>query len=163
MEPLFKNSQVIKLNDKDFRISQTETGHTQVKLVNDQFKNKDGYLMIYASWCPHCRAKEDFWSYLGEQFNSNPTFKKEGFRIGVVDSENPQAVNVLQALQVGPIPRFMHVIPDRKNFGHGNLVDYQGHDLTPESLIGEICDMSPGDTLCHFDPKVLNPPPISYN
>ena len=162
MASLFENSKVIKLDDRDFKIGHSKTGQPIVKIINDQFKNKDGYIMIYASWCPHCRAKEKFWSYLADQFNSNPEFEKENFRIGVVDAENPQATNILQGLQVGPIPRFMHVIPDPRNPGQGDLVDYEGSDITPESLIGEICDMSPTDTLCNFNPKILHPPEISY-
>ena len=164
-KPLFENSNVIKLDDDDFNIKTSKTGHPIVTLINDQFRNKDGYIMIYASWCPHCRAKEDFWSYLADQFNVNPEFKKENFRIGVIDAENPKAQKVRTALQVGPIPRFMHVVPNPKRPGEETLIDYEGSDLTPESLIGEICDLSPYDTLCESKKYILsnlNPPEIRY-
>lgn len=164
MEPLFVNSNVIKLNDKDFKIY--KSGETQkikkVILTNPEFKSNHGYIMVYASWCPHCRAKEDFWSYLADQFNKNSKYKNEHFRIGVINAEDPNSQGIVKVLDIGPIPKFLHVVPVNKYGGHGTLSDYQGDDLNPESLIREICDMSSTETLCHFDSKLLNPPPIAY-
>jgi thiol-disulfide isomerase/thioredoxin len=159
LSPLFEHSPVIKLTDFDFLITE-KNGRYNVKLINPQFRNKDGYIMIYASWCPHCRAKEDFWSYLAEEFNVNKN-QKINFRIGVIDADNQIANGkVLKALEIGPIPKFMHVIPNKNANGQEDLVDYQGY-MTIESLIGEVCDMSPSDTLCNFNLKSLKPPPIS--
>src|ERR1700722_789747 len=144
---LFAKSSVINLNDSDFRLTKLKSGKIEPKLINSLFRGKDGYIMIYAAWCPHCQAKQQFWSYLGEQFNRNPKFAKENFRIGAINAENPAATKIVEALKVGPIPRFIHVIPDKKT-NTGSLSDYQGSDLSPESLIREICDLSPNDTLC---------------
>lgn len=158
--PLFQKSSVIKLNDNDFLIRYNNVNdYLTIKLINPQFQGKHGYIMIYVDWCPHCRAKEDFWSYLADQFNTKKSpYYKENFRIGVIHAEDPNSENIISALDVGPVPKFMHVIPDEH--GTNNLIDYQGSDLDPKTLMQEVCDSSPTDAMCEFNADVLNPPPI---
>ena len=61
---------------------------------------------------------------------------------------------------VGPIPRFLHVIPSPNQTGEEYIIDYQGNELTIEGLIGEICDLTPTENICNFDTQTLNSPPI---
>ena len=157
---MFQQSSVIKLKDEHFVISDIGN-RKRIQLVHPKFEDKHGYIMIYAAWCPHCRAKEDFWSYLADQFNNKDSpFYDQNFRIAVIDAEDPDAENIISALEVGPVPRFMHVIPNQKQYGSANLFDYQGSDLNPESLIREVCDLSPTDAMCEFQSSSLKPPPI---
>lgn len=142
---LFDNCNLmIKLTDKDF---------VGTKLINQRFKHKDGYIMIYAPWCPYCQQKVELWSYLAEQFNQK--FGSENFRIAVINSEDPLASSVVSALQVSGIPRFMHVIPDAK--GQGNMIDYNGADYSIESLLSEACSQSQEKRLCKFERSKLKP------
>lgn len=153
---LFENTDVIKLTDNDFFFTPND-----VKLKNKQFSGKNGYIMIYVGWCPHCRSKEDFWSYFATQFNKNPQYKNEKFRIGVIDVEDPAAKKVLSALKVTSMPRFVHVVVNPLTPGLEDIIDYDGN-LDPTSLIGAVCDNSPDGAMCSFDSSVLNPPPINY-
>jgi thioredoxin-like negative regulator of GroEL len=136
MADLYDDS-VIKLYDDDFDFSSS-----QIKLTNKQFKNKDGYVMIYAPWCPNCQNKVEFWSYLGNQLNHNPQYKAENFRIGVVNSEDPSASQIVRHLQVNAIPRFVHISSG------GTVSEYQGQDHSPETLIKEVCQNK--QKLCSF-------------
>ena len=162
MSKMFTNSSVIKLDDNDFKIIKNKRGHSKATVISKLFTGKDGYVMFYGDWCPHCRAKEEFWSYLAEQFNKNPIYQNENFRIGVVDTEGQNVSKIIAALEVGPIPRFMHVLSNPQNSNEQDLIDYDG-DMSLENLIQAVCDNSATDNLCSFDQKSLNPPPIAYN
>lgn len=131
---------VFKLTDKDFKDD---------KVKSSKFKNKYGYIMFYAPWCPHCQSKEHFWSYLGNQFNHNPEYKKINFRIGAVDVTDPKSKKISDRLGINAIPRFMHVFPD------GSLESYKGSELSPEALLSSVCDLSNDQELCTFDTKQL--------
>jgi hypothetical protein len=128
---LYKNTHVIKLNDNDFEFGK------ELKLTNKNFKNKDGYIMVYAGWCPNCQNKQPFWTLMAEKFNHDPLFAKENFRIGVISTTDPNAQEIVQRLNVTYIPRFLHVTPDAD--GNGLLSDFDG-DHTPESLLSAVCD-----------------------
>ncbi len=156
---LFQKSDVIKLKDKDFKITQSLNGGAQVKLKHKDIKNKDGYVMIFASWCPHCQSKEQFWSYLATKLNKDPTFAKENFRICIIDSQDPASEKVVQALEVGPIPKFMHIICDPKNPTEADLRDYNG-DISIEGFLKSACEESGTNNMCNVDRKKLNPPQI---
>lgn len=154
-ESLFdKDKAMIKLTDDDFQFKKNPDGSLAIKVINPKFKNKHGYVMFFASWCPHCQAKKDFWCYLAKQFNVNPQYSKENFRIGCVDAENPLAASIIKALGIGPIPQFFHVFPD------GSLEKYQGQDLDPSSLINEVCSLDPQQHLCQMELSSLQPPPF---
>ena len=160
MQDLYAGTQVIKLTDKDFRI--TPKG---VKLTHQQFKFCDGYVMIYAPWCPHCQHKVELWSYLGKQFNEpierskvkhskvEPNYAGEKFRIAVINSEDPKASKVVSALNVSAIPRFMRASSDVK--GDCDLSEYEGVDVSPEELIMGICKVSPKKKICRFNTTKL--------
>jgi hypothetical protein len=149
--PMFVQSDVIQLNDDHFYFRKAKNSNNiTCKIKNPEFKGKYGYIMIYSPSCPHCRTKEDFWSYLGTQFNVNPDFADENFRIGVINGEDPNSAKIISALNVIAVPRFMHVLPS------GQLTDYRGVDISPESLIREVCDMSSDDTLCNLDSSLLD-------
>ena len=138
---MFKSKNtVIKLTNKDFKGK---------KLTNKKFKNKHGYVLFYAPWCPHCQSKEAFWSYLGNQFNHSPEFKNLDFRIGVVDVTDPKSKKTANTLDINAIPRFMHVLPD------GKLKDYKGQNLSPEALMGAVCELSGNKEICNFDANDL--------
>ena len=73
---LYTSSDVLEVNDSHFR--------------GGKFSNKNGYLMVYAPWCPHCVAKVDMWSFLGTQFNRQ---KIDGGHTGIysMNAEDPQS------------------------------------------------------------------------
>lgn len=156
-EKLFQNSDVIRLTDKDFFFAPNN-----VKLKNKEFANKNGYIMAYASWCPYCQAKEDFWSYLATQFNKNPEYKKEKFRIGIIDGEDPQTKKIREALAIQGIPRFFQVVANPMTPGQEDLIDYVGEDLSPESLIMAVCENSPDGSMCQFKSDQLKAPKIPF-
>ena len=141
---MFANSDLIELNDDAF------TFNKHNRLNHLEFKGRYGYIMIYAPWCIHCQTNEEFWSYLGYQFNKNPDFADQQFRIGIINSEDPKAKKIIQLLEVSGFPRIMHVLSD------GTLVDYKGYDLSPQSLIREVCDLSKDNTLCNFNANFLD-------
>ncbi len=164
-EPLFQNSPVIRLTDRDFNIKwfnkDTANESARIKLINPHFEGRDGYIMAYASWCPHCRAKEPFWNYLAQQFNRSPEFQNENFRIAIIDGEDDEhSGQILRALKVGPIPRFLHVFSDTKNPSEADLEDYDG-PLTLEGFVTEACNLSPAQSLCKVDKRRFNPPQIT--
>ena len=129
MEDLFDDT-MIKLTDGDFDLS-----HKPPTITHPSFKGKHGYIMAYAPWCPHCQEQKKFWSYLGQKLNRDPSYRKQEFRVGVINSSDPETRQVLQDLQVDTIPRFYHVTP--KN-GRSHLTPYQG-GYTPEELLHEAC------------------------
>jgi len=161
MEPLFQNSHVIKLKDRDFVMDPNGTGPGSVKLRNKDFVGKDGYIMAFWQSCPHCRTKEDFWDYLATQFNRNPQYQRENFLIAILDIEDPEAQQVVRQLEITGVPRFFHVISDPNNPRLAKIVDYQG-DLSIEGLLGAVCNHSAKGNLCGFDSKRLRPPAIGH-
>lgn len=126
---LYETTDVIKLTDKDFLIS--ENGDTQLK--NKSFKNKDGYVMFYANWCPNCQSKADFWSYMGNKFNKSREYANENFRVGAVNTEDPDSSQIVRKMDIAYIPRFVHVDTN------GNLSEYKGKDYEPETILSEVC------------------------
>lgn len=95
MNDLFDTT-MIKLMDKDF------DGKRNV--IHPDFRNRFGYIMAYAPWCPHCQEQAEFWSYLSHQLNKNPSYHRHNFRIGVINSSDPKARAILSALKVNTIP-----------------------------------------------------------
>lgn len=140
MNSLFTNTHVIELNDTDFQIG------VHTKLKNNNFTNKDGYVMFYAPWCPNCQNKAKFWSFLGEKFNSDREFLNENFKIGAVNTEDSSTQNITKNLKIQYIPRFLHVN------NKGELSDYKGPDHEPESLLSEVCQEK--HKLCNIKKKL---------
>lgn len=143
---LFQNSKVIKLHDTDFDFTDP------VKLKHNSFKHKDGYLMVYAPWCPNCQNKVPFWSLFGDKFNTDPTYAKENFKIGVISTTDPKAAKIVEELNITYIPRFFHVTSDEQ--GHGLLSDFKGQDHSPDTLLSEVCQEK--HKLCHIKSKLIN-------
>lgn len=137
-DDLYLDSKVIKLFDKDF-----VGGAVDTRCVNENFHEKNGYIMIYAPWCPNCQNKVDFWSYMADQFNDPSKFADENFRIGVVNCEDPNCRKISQQLKVTSIPRVIHVNEE------GKISDYNGSDLKPKTLLSEACRISPKSKICH--------------
>ena len=148
MEDLYKNTSVIRLSDRDFELTEP------VKVVNRDFKHKNGYIMFYAPWCPHCQNQVKFWTYLGDQFNLSKQYAKENFRVGVVNTTDPKTTQIVQQLHVDGIPHFYHVVSDQE--GNGQLKDFQGMDHNPETLLQEACRLTPSNQLCN-GPKKRKP------
>jgi len=127
---LFRHTSVIKLHDNDFSFD------NELKLINKNFKKKDGYIMIYASWCPNCQNKVPFWSLMGKELNTNPDFAKENFRVGVISTTDPANKKIIDKLDIQYIPKFVHVTPDTD--GNGILSEFTGNH-SPESLLSHVC------------------------
>ena len=97
---MFKNTKNIKvLTRKDFKIV-----NGKVELVNK--KLKEGCVMIYANWCPHCVSKE-------ERMSNFAHFIKEktdiDYNIGVVEGDTPEMKDVKNALGFAGYPTFYDV------------------------------------------------------
>lgn len=105
---MFKNSKVIPLKSKDFDY----TNPKDIRIKHPSFKNCDGFIMIFADWCPFCQKKEQIWSDAAEILNGE--FTNLAFSIAIIDTEDPETHEVCKALEVGPIPTFKQVSKDGK-------------------------------------------------
>jgi thiol-disulfide isomerase/thioredoxin len=110
------DTHIIKLGDKDFKM---ENG--KVKIINKNFMGKNGYIMAYATWCPNCQDKKTFWSQMANTLNSNPKYKGENVRIGVISTTDPNAQSITKQLGITYIPRFLNVEK------RGTMTDYEGN------------------------------------
>jgi thiol-disulfide isomerase/thioredoxin len=146
MEDLYDDHDVIKLTDKDFDFSQSPP-----VMKNKEFRSRDGYLLFYAPFCPHCVEKTEFWSHLGREFNHNSRYDQDNFRIGVINTTDPRAEKTTKSFGIDSIPRFMHVTPNPN--GTNRLTEYKGPDFSPESLVGEVCKSK--SKLCRIDPRKM--------
>ena len=53
---IFGGSAVAELKfDRDFQILETGNEKYQVQFINPLFRGKNGLVVNYAPWCPHCR------------------------------------------------------------------------------------------------------------
>ena len=114
---------MIKLSDGDFEMTNNE-----VKIKNSDFNNKNGYIMAYASWCPNCQNKKQYWSQMADSLNSRPKFKGKNIRIGVISTTDPKATQITKKLNITYIPRFFNVVDG------GKMTDYEG-EYDPKSMM----------------------------
>lgn len=135
-------SPVVQLTDKDIKLNANGVSFTHSKL-----KGKDGYLMVYAEWCPHCQAKKDMWEHLAREFNNNPAYKKENFVIAAMDSDDPMCQGTCSNLGISGIPRFFHLINRKNDKNKHDLVDYKGAP-TIESFLQQACSLSQHNRTC---------------
>ena len=99
---MFENSVITQLTVKDFDIN-----GNQVSISNPKFKNKDGCIMIYAPWCPHCRDAEELINYIDKIFKQHPDL---GMNIGVVNGSDNINQKLVQALGLQGFPSYYHVV-----------------------------------------------------
>lgn len=97
---LYKGSEVVELNAKDFTIS-----GNQVTCNHPEFK-KDGCIMIYAPWCPHCQDKTSLIKFIDKYLKYHPELE---FKIGVVNGDDPQNQPLTKALGLQGFPTFYHL------------------------------------------------------
>ncbi len=121
---LFKNEKkIIVLKDKDF--------DEKNKIVNKKVIGKEGMVLVYASWCPHCVNFEPTWKQMAILADKNP--------ICVLSVE--QYPKIVERLNVKGFPT---IFKFNKN---GKLSLYKGtRDLM--SLPGELCKMDKKNKIC---------------
>ena len=107
MTNLFKDA--LHLTRKDFKIDGND-----VIVTNPNFNQKNGCLMIYAPWCPHCQMKDDFIN----NFSLDNTIKDENFKIAVADGNQPDMADITEKLGLKGFPTFYYVICNEE----GNLM-----------------------------------------
>lgn len=86
------------LTRKDFSI---ENGKVSIK--NKNFK--DGCLLIYAPWCPHCVNKNDTINRLSEYVKKNYS----DYMIAVANGDDPEMRDILKELKQSGFPTFYHL------------------------------------------------------
>jgi len=106
MDDFYKKSSVITLIKTDF---------DNKKVVNKDFKNKNGLIVFYAPWCSHCQAMIDMWKNIATTF-------KYRFIIGAVNVEDVDHDNgkLLKTFNIGKYPTIKYVTKT------GNVVKYTG-------------------------------------
>lgn len=147
-----KQSPVIQLTDSDFSFNKLDP--TSVIIKNKHVKGKDGYLMVYASWCPHCQMKKDMWEHLAQELNKNKENESENFVITAMDSDDPKCNATCRQLGISGIPRFFHLVNNSSKSNTFHLVDYDGAP-TIESFLDKACSVSHYNRLCSTKLKSL--------
>lgn len=110
---LYKNTAVREVTKKDFDINTPKI-----------LLKKDGFLMCYAIWCPHCRNKVTMWNNLAIKL------KNTDFVIASLDCVKYKDVST--ALGVTGIPRIFYF--NKK----GQLEDYT-EEIDPNALLNYAC------------------------
>lgn len=113
---LYEGTPVKELTPKDFKIDAQGP-----KLL----LKKDGFLMCYAIWCPHCRNKVDMYSSLAREL------KNTNFVIAALDCVKYKEIS--RALGISGIPRIFYFNKA------GNLEDYT-QEIDPNALLNYACD-----------------------
>ncbi len=101
-------------------------------IINKAFKNKFGFLKVYAPWCPHCTNMVDDMKYLATEL------KKENIVFGALNSENPKNSKKLQELDVGYFPSLYMVYDD------GKTEKVEMNNNSVEGILDVICNKSNG-------------------
>ena len=114
---LYKKTPVRELSSKDFKIDGVKAPTLLLK--------KDGFLMCYALWCPHCRNKVNMWSSLAREL------KNTDFVIAALDCVKYKEIS--RALGISGIPRIFYFNKS------GKLEDYT-QEMTPNALLNYACD-----------------------
>ncbi len=101
---LYRDTNVIVLEDEDFIIS--ETPRVRSSLWN---KGDMGYLMAYADWCPHCRNKVDMWDDLATEIHE--LYPQDRFLVTAanIDTEIP---GLARAAGVKGVPTLFRILED---------------------------------------------------
>ena len=91
------NDAVINLNTRDFDLKNK-------KILNDDFKGKQGLFVVYAPWCQHCKEMSDMWKELANLY-------KYRFPIGAINSDDYSNRNeeVVHKLKVKYYPTFKFI------------------------------------------------------
>ncbi len=110
---LYKNTPVRELTKKDFDIKAPKI-----------LLKKDGFLMCYAIWCPHCRNKVTMWTNLANKL------KNTDFVIASLDCVKYKEVST--ALGLTGIPRVFYFNKQ------GQLEDYTS-EIDPNALLNYAC------------------------
>jgi thiol-disulfide isomerase/thioredoxin len=114
----YNKSDVIELKGINFK---------NKKITHSAFKNKFGFLKVYAPWCPHCTSMVDDMKFLGKEL------KKEDITIGALNSMNPNNDMIVKQLGVEYFP-YLFMVKDDGALEH---VDLTSHSV--ESILDTIC------------------------
>jgi thiol-disulfide isomerase/thioredoxin len=110
---MFENCKVIELSSSDFN------GKT---IINKAFAGAEGFIMIFAPWCPHCQKHESTITKLAQVYNYD--YINANFRVGIINTDESKCEQICKELEVGPIPTFKWV--DKKG---------QLHNIDTEKLM----------------------------
>lgn len=103
MSTLFKNSNVVTVTDDDFILSNNPKIRSSLWRPGDE-----GYLLCFASWCPHCASKVPLWEKLAEETNTNPN---TDFIIMAADIDE-DSPNLAREANITGVPTLFHVQGD---------------------------------------------------
>lgn len=114
-----ENDPVIHLTSKDFK---------NKKIIHPAFKNKVGFLKIYAPWCSHCISMVDTVNSVSKKL------KTKNIVIGVCDGTDKRNKKIMEILEVRGFPTLYLVKSD------GSLDSYnQGRD--ENTLISNLLNL----------------------
>jgi len=117
--------QVSELTSKDYKIS-----GSQVTITNKLFKNKNGLIMVYAPWCPHCVSMVEPLLHLANEL------KNYLFKIGAINSENELNKEVVASLGVNGFPTLYYVNTK------GKMKEIRSNGRSNDALLKAVCDMT---------------------
>lgn len=112
---LFTNTDVVELKfNRDFQVLETQGEQYKLQFINPLFRGRNGLVLNYAPWCPHCR-------------DITPTMIKLAnltrglYPIGAINCYDETRGNNILAdyLNIAGYPTI-------KYFEHGSFKDYSG-------------------------------------
>lgn len=100
---MYLNSQVIPITDSDIILGKQPRIRKALWIDGDQ-----GYLMVYASWCPNCINKVDMWKTLAQ--TTHKKYDNKRFLIMAADIEK-EVPKLADAMMIRSIPTLLRVNP----------------------------------------------------
>ncbi len=133
-EDLFRYHEngIVELRNHDFTVN----GIGEIIVAHPLFKGKNGLIMFYAPWCPHCKKHINMWTNLAMVNGTR-------FVIGAVNCEFKGNQLIQQYAQIGGYPTFKFVHKD------GTMSTYMG-PRNINAIQQFICDEA---KICNFGPQ----------
>jgi len=104
-----KKSKIIKLTAKKF---------------NKEIKNMcNGFLVVYAIWCGHCRNQSEVWKTISKEFHNV-------YPVYVIDGDNKENFKLMDKLGVEHFPTIFKI-------KHGKIMPYLG-SVNKDNLVLSI-------------------------
>ena len=117
---MYNGTPVVELSVNDFN---------GTRIVSPLFKDRCGFLKVYAPWCGHCQNMHD------DLINCARILKRAGFVVSALNADNHVNKPVAHALNVRGFPTLFFVDYN------GNVMPYDG-DRDGDSIakaVGKFC------------------------
>lgn len=144
----YEGTNVVELNMmKDFQVIKSSdlTGaKVNLQFVNPDFMEKNGLVVFYAPWCPHCAT-------LRPSLVKLANITKGLYPVGVINATNEEYGNNL-------LKDYFEIVgyPTIKFFNDGTFKDYNGG----RNVVDLLRFMCKADNLCDLEPLDILPNPM---